>query len=149
MTTLQELEIRVTRLEERSDNQREDIKVIGSEVSKILLTQDEILKVQRTHTQKIDVLDKKFDKLDEKFDKLDERFNELAAVVGGHSETLAGHTQILAGHTQILAGHTQILAEHGQTLAEHGQTLAKHTRMFETLFAHFGIPLPAEEPQHN
>ncbi|MEV6155184.1 hypothetical protein AB0L53_33075 [Nonomuraea sp. NPDC052129] len=128
MTTLQELEIRVTRLEERTDNQREDIQVIGSEVSKILLTQDEILKVQRTHTQKIDALD-------EKFDKLDETFNELATVVGGHSETLAGHTQILAGHTQ--------------TLAEHGQTLAKHTRMFETLFAHFGIPLPAEEPQHN
>ncbi|WP_433508929.1 hypothetical protein ACQP2T_33765 [Nonomuraea sp. CA-143628] len=135
MTTLQELEIRVTRLEERSENQREDIQVIGSEVSKILLTQDEILKVQRTHTQKIDALDNKFDKLDEKF-------NELATVVGGHGETLAGHTQTLAEHGQILAGHTQ-------TLAEHGQALAKHTRMFETLFAHFGIPLPAEEHQQN
>ncbi|MEV0347550.1 hypothetical protein AB0H88_17435 [Nonomuraea sp. NPDC050680] len=142
MTTLQELEIRVTRLEERSDNQREDIQVIGSEVSKVLLTQDEILKVQRTHTVKIDVLDGKL--------------NELATVVGGHSETLIGHTQILAGHTQTLAEHTQTLAEHTQTLAghtqtlaEHGQTLAKHTRMFETLFAHFGIPLPTEEHQRN
>ncbi|MCA2223879.1 hypothetical protein [Nonomuraea aurantiaca] len=128
MTTLQELEIRVTRLEERSDNQREDIKVIGSEVSKILLTQDEILKVQRTHTSKIDALD--------------EKLNELATVVGGHSQTLAGHSQTLAGHSKTLAGHTQ-------TLAEHSKTLAKHTRMFETLFAHFGIPLPAEDPQHN
>ncbi|MEV1242989.1 hypothetical protein [Nonomuraea sp. NPDC049750] len=149
MTTLQELEIRVTRLEERSDNQREDIRVIGSEASKILLTQDEILKVQRTHTQKIDVLD-------EKFDRLDEKVGKLATVVGGHSETLAGHTQTLAGHTQTLAGHTQTLAGHTQTLAghtqtlaEHTQTLAMHTRMFETLFAHFGIPLPTEEPQHN
>ncbi|MFG1679080.1 hypothetical protein ACGFNP_02810, partial [Nonomuraea sp. NPDC049269] len=63
MTTLQDLGGRVARLEERTDNQREDIKVFGPELSKIMETQnkhslrlDQLAETQNKHSLRLDQL---------------------------------------------------------------------------------------------
>ncbi|MBT2225601.1 hypothetical protein [Nonomuraea sp. NEAU-A123] len=135
MTTLQELGVRVARLEERADNQREDITVFGSELSKIMET-------QHKHTLRLDQVEVRLDRVDARLDQVDARLDRVEVRLDRVEVKLDEHSRILDTHTEILDTHTQILDGHTQTLD-------KHTRMFETMFAHFGIPLPAEDHQNN
>src|ERR1044071_7196397 len=134
-TSLVALQHRMVKMEQRADNQREDIKVLSSEMSEVLETVAQIKIVQEQHSRT----------LEEHTQLLDQH----TQILDRHTQILDQHTQILDQHTQILDQHSRKLDEHTEILTEQSQSLNLHTRMFEAAVTHPDIPLPTETARSN